>query len=234
MRHADRLAKIGQLTAGVAHELNEPLGNILGFSQLSLKTGSLPEQVYKDLENIVKATLHAREIIKKLMLFSRQTPPQETQVDLNRLVEDVSYLFESRCAKNGITMLKSLGRNLPTIKADPSQLQQVLTNLIVNAFQALPDGGELRLETLADTDYVYLLVQDSGIGMTPETLKQIFLPFFTTKDVKQGTGLGLSVVHGIVKAHGGSIDVESRIGRGSCFRIKFPLNRVLSEEKHGS
>jgi len=230
LRHSDRLAKIGQLTAGVAHELNEPLGNILGFAQLSEKTHDLSAQVHSDLNNIIKSALHAREIIKKLMFFSRQTRPRETLVDLNRLIEDGIYLFESRCAKHGIEVAKSLCPDLPTLKADLSQLQQVFTNLIINSIHAMPEEGKLSIETLFDKDFVYLIVRDSGVGMTKETLKQIFLPFFTTKDVKQGTGLGLSVVHGIVKAHGGSIDVKSRVGQGAKFTIQFPLNRVLPEE----
>jgi len=234
LRHSDRLAKIGQLTAGVAHELNEPLGNILGFAQLLSKATDLPEQANRDLDNIIKAALHAREVIKKLMFFSRQTPPRETLVNLNRLIEDGIYLFESRCAKNGIKVTKKLYQDLPPIKADMSQLQQVFTNLVVNALQAMPEEGQLTIETSCDENHVYLRVQDTGIGMTPETLKQIFLPFFTTKDIKQGTGLGLSVVHGIVKSHGGSIDVESLIGQGACFRIKFPLRRLSTEEKNES
>ena len=225
LRHSDRLAKIGQLTAGVAHELNEPLGNILGFAQLSTKTDDLSDQVHKDLDNIIKAALHAREIIKKLMFFSRQTPPREMQVNLNRLIEDGMYLFGARCAKNGIMVSQNLCDNLPAIKADISQLQQVFANLIINAIHAMPDEGELTIETLFDQQAVYLTVADSGVGMGEETLKQIFLPFFTTKDVKQGTGLGLSVAHGIVQAHGGNIEVESRIGHGTKFRICFPLDR---------
>ncbi|MBW2369592.1 MAG: PAS domain S-box protein [Deltaproteobacteria bacterium] len=231
LRHSDRLAKIGQLTAGVAHELNEPLIHILGFAKLSAKASDLPEQVYSDLDNITTAALHAREVIKKLMFFSRQTPPRETLVNLNLLIEDTIYLFESRCAKNGIAVKKTLYQDLPAIKADISQLQQVFTNLIVNAIQAMPEEGKLSVETSCDEDHVYLLVQDTGIGMTPATLKQIFLPFFTTKDINEGTGLGLSVVHGIVKSHRGSIDVESRIGNGTRFQIKFPLKRLPPEEK---
>lgn len=223
LRHSDRLAKIGQLTAGVAHELNEPLGNILGFAQLSAKTDDLSEQVHSDLDNIIKAALHAREIIKKLMYFSRQTPPRETQVNLNRLIEDGMYLFEARCTKNGITVTKSLCNNLPSINADLSQLQQVFTNLIINAIHAMPDEGELHIETIFDAQAVYLIISDSGVGMAEETLKQIFLPFFTTKDVKQGTGLGLSVVHGIVRAHRGDIQAESQLGKGTKFKIRFPL-----------
>lgn len=228
--HSDRLAKIGQLTAGVAHELNEPLGNILGFAQLSVKTDNLSEQVHSDLDNIIKAALHAREIIKKLMYFSRQTPPRETQVNLNRLIEDGMYLFDARCAKNGISVTKSLCNNLPSINADLSQLQQVFTNLIINAIQAMPAEGSLNIETIFDAQAVYLIVSDTGMGMSAETLKQIFLPFFTTKDVKQGTGLGLSVVHGIVQAHGGDIEAQSRLGKGTKFKIRFPL--AEKELKH--
>lgn len=233
LRHSDRLAKIGQLTAGVAHELNEPLGNILGFAQLSAKTDNLSNQVHSDLDNIIKAALHAREIIKKLMFFSRQTPPREMQVNLNRLIEDGMYLFGARCAKNGITVNKSLCNNLPAIKADISQLQQVFTNLVVNAIHAMPNEGELNIETIFDRQAVYLIVTDSGVGMAEETLKQIFLPFFTTKDVKQGTGLGLSVAHGIVRAHGGDIEVESRIGHGTKFKICFPLKRHTLKDEEG-
>lgn len=225
LRHSDRLAKIGQLTAGVAHELNEPLGNILGFAQLSAKTDNLSGQVYSDLDNIIKAALHAREIIKKMMYFSRQTPPRETQVNLNRLIEDGMYLFEARCAKNGTSVTKSLCKNLPSIDADLSQLQQVFTNLIINAIHAMPEEGELNIETVFEDQAVYLIVADTGVGMTEETVKQIFLPFFTTKDVKQGTGLGLSVVHGIVQAHGGDIDVKSSPGKGTRFKIRFPMAR---------
>ena len=129
-------------------------------------------------------------------------------------------------------MPKTFARDLPAIKADLSQLQQVFTNLIINAIHAMPEEGKLSIETTFDKDFVYLIVQDSGIGMTPETLKQIFLPFFTTKDVKQGTGLGLSVVHGIIKAHGGDIDVKSRVGQGAEFKIRFPLKRVSSREEN--
>jgi len=233
LRHSDRLAKIGQLTAGVAHELNEPLGNILGFAQLSVKTDNLSNQVHSDLDNIIKAALHAREIIKKLMFFSRQTPPKEMHVNLNRLIEDGMYLFGARCAKNGISVNKRLCHDLPAIKADISQLQQVFTNLIVNAIHAMPDEGELNIETIFDQQAVYLIVTDSGVGMAAETLKQIFLPFFTTKDVNQGTGLGLSVAHGIVQAHGGAIEVESRIGIGTKFKICFPLKREAPTREEG-
>jgi len=223
LRHADRLAKIGQLTAGVAHELNEPIGNILGFAQLASKNPDLPEQVCRDLEHIVRSSLHAREIIKKLMLFSRQMPHQKIRLNLNNLVKEGLSFIEPRFTKNDVEFIQDLTPNLPEITADPSQLRQVLVNLVVNAYQAMPNGGILTIKTLSEIDNVILVVLDTGVGMDQETLGQIFLPFFTTKDVDQGTGLGLSVAHGIITAHGGKIDVQSQKGKGSRFEIRFPF-----------
>lgn len=223
LRHADRLATIGQLAAGVAHELNEPLGNILGFAQLAQKYPGLPKQAEKDIEQIVAASLHAREVIKKLLLTARQMPPRKTQVNLNQVVEEGLYLFEARCAKEGIEVVRSLSPDLPEITADPGQLNQVLVNLVVNSVQAMPEGGRLMVQTLARKDHVSLVVEDTGVGMSEEVMKQIFIPFFTTKDVDQGTGLGLAVVDGIVTSHGGSIKVESEVDHGTRFDVQFPL-----------
>jgi signal transduction histidine kinase len=223
LRHADRLATIGHMAAGVAHELNEPLASILGFAQLAQKKPDLASQTREDIDKIVGASLHAREIVKKLLIFARQTPPVTSRVNLNTVVEEALFLLEPRCSKNGITVVRELERDLPDLTADPSQLSQVMVNLIVNAAQAMPRGGKLLIRTALEGDQVLLVVQDAGVGMTPEVLKKIFLPFFTTKDVGQGTGLGLPVVHGIVTGHGGTIRVESRTGEGSRFEIRLPL-----------
>jgi len=223
LRHADRLATIGQLAAGVAHELNEPLGNILGFAQLAKKCQGLPQPAKGDIQKIETASLHAREVIRKLMLFARQMPPQKTKVNLNNVVKEGLYFLESRCAKDGIELVRVLSPSLPEITADPAQLNQVLVNLVVNAAQAMPTGGRLTVRTSGSGDHVSLVVEDTGIGMSKETIEQIFIPFFTTKDVGQGTGLGLPVVHGIVTSHGGSIQVESEVGRGSRFEVRLPL-----------
>ena len=223
LMHADRLATIGQLAAGVAHELNEPLGSILGFAQLAKKSPELPDQAAEDIDKIESASLHAREVIKKLMLFARQMPPQKTQVDLNQLVEEGLYFLESRCAKEGIELVRSLSPDLPEITADRGQLTQVLVNLIVNAVQAMPEGGKLSVRTLPGKRHISFIVEDTGMGMSQEVVKKIFLPFFTTKEVDQGTGLGLAVVHGIVTSHGGSILVDSKPGLGTRFEIKLPL-----------
>jgi two-component system NtrC family sensor kinase len=222
LRHADRLATIGQLAAGIAHELNEPLGTILGFSQLIQKQPGLPEAVDPDLEKIVITCLHAREIIRKLMLFARQMPPQKARVDLNAVIEEALYLLESRCSGGGITLVRRLSARLPEITADRSQLHQVLVNLAVNAIQAMPGGGLLTVGTRVSGRRVVLSVEDNGIGMGEETLRRIFIPFYTTKDVNEGTGLGLPVVHGIVTSHGGTIDVTSEPGVGTRFEIRLP------------
>jgi two-component system, NtrC family, sensor kinase len=230
LRHADRLATIGKLAAGVAHELNEPLGSILGFAQLAKKSPGLPSQAVQDLDRIVSASLHAREVIRKLMLFARQMPPRRSRLDLNRVVKEGLYLFEARCARQKIELALSLGTGLPEVYADPTQLTQVLTNLVVNAVQAMPGGGKLSVETRADAEAVILRIEDTGEGMSPEVKKQVFLPFFTTKEADRGTGLGLAVVHGIVTAHQGTIRVDSQVGRGTRFEIRLPL-AALSEEK---
>ena len=223
LRHADRLVTIGQLAAGVAHELNEPLGSILGFAQLAKKCPGIPLQAEQDVEKILNASLYAREVVKKLLIFARQMPPKKIWVNLNQVAEEGLYFFESRCAKEGIELVRSFAPNLPDIYADPSQLNQVLVNLVVNALQAMTDGGKLFIKTSSNGDCVSLVVEDTGVGMSEEILKKIFTPFFTTKDVGQGTGLGLPVVHGIISSHGGSIRVESKVGQGTQFEIQLPV-----------
>jgi two-component system NtrC family sensor kinase len=233
LRHADRLATIGQLSAGIAHELNEPIGSILGFAQLVKKYPGLSEQAIQDIEKITKASLHAREVVKKLMLFARQMPPKKIRVNLNQVIEEGLYYLESRCAKEGIKVARSLSPNLPEIIADSAQMTQVLVNIVVNAIQAMPDGGKLTIRTNSSERFISLTVEDTGIGMSEKVMSQIFLPFFTTKDVGQGTGLGLSVVHGIITSHGGSIHVDSKVGQGTKFEIQLPIAEPPCEKEKG-
>jgi two-component system, NtrC family, sensor kinase len=228
MRHADRLATIGMLAAGVAHELNEPLGGVLGFAQLAMKTPNLPEATRQDLKKIESAALQTREVIKKLLVFARQAPPRKERIDFGELIEDSLSFFIGRCARSGIKVEVTLGANLPAVIADPTQMRQVLTNLFVNAIQAMPEGGLLRIGAATWKTGIAIHVEDTGIGMRKNVLEKIFLPFFTTKDVGQGTGLGLPVVHGIITAHGGSIAVSTRPGHGTRFEIR--LHRGLPEE----
>lgn len=222
--HADRLVTVGQLTAGVAHELNEPLGGILGFAQLIKKYGDINESVEKDIDKIINASLHAREIIRKLMLFSRQSPPEKKLFSINERINDGLYLLESRLKKSNIRLIKEFSDELPMIRIDPSQFNQVLVNIVVNAIQAMPDGGTLTIKTGKSINTIALTVKDTGTGMTPEQIDKIFIPFFTTKGINEGTGLGLPVALGIVQSHGGSITVQSEPGKGSLFTVKFPID----------
>jgi signal transduction histidine kinase/uncharacterized protein YdcH (DUF465 family) len=223
IRHADRLATIGQLAAGVAHELNEPLGNILGFAQLTKKHPELPPRTVNDIDKIIKASLQGREIIKKLMLFSRQMPPKSGKVNINELVKEGLYFFDARCAKAGIKLIRNLEPQIPEIEGDSGQLNQVLVNLVVNSIQAMPQGGDLFINTTYDKNFVYLVIKDTGLGISKELKSKIFIPFFTTKDINEGTGLGLAVVHGIVLSHKGIIEFESEPKKGTRFEIKFPV-----------
>jgi len=240
LRHADRLATIGTLSAGVAHELNEPLANILGFAQLNQKylmkllseTQENDEirialsdlnQFNDDTGRIIKSSLYARDIVKKLLIFSHQMPTKKKMVNPNVAIEDALFFLESRCAKQNIRIKKKFAYNLPEIYVDPSQINQVIINLVVNSIHAMPDGGEVIISTYVDKNKVTIEVKDNGTGMTEEIKKQIFLPFFTTKDIGEGTGLGLAVVHGIVKAHNAEIKVKSEPEKGTVFYVKFPF-----------
>ena len=233
LRHADRLATIGQLGAGLAHELNEPLANILGFAQLLEKDESLSKQAVQDIDKIVSASLHAREVISKLLVFAREKTPARKPMYINTVVEEGLYFFKSRCDKAGIEVSCELHPDLPEIIADRSQLLQVLTNLVINSVQAMPQGGNLTITTGQDGDQIIMSVEDTGTGMSEDILKRIFDPFFTTKDVDEGTGLGLSVVHGIVASHGGIIEVESEIGQGARFIVQLPCEMV-AESRNSS
>jgi signal transduction histidine kinase len=230
LMHADRLATIGQLAAGVAHELNEPLSSILGFAQLAQRNPRLPEETMHDIQRIVTASLHAREIIKKLLLFARQTPTFKGHTNLNNIVSEALGLFEHRFENEGIELGCTFCPRMPEITADAGQLIQVLVNLIVNAVQAMPEGGKLNVLTDVQDQYVVCIVEDTGVGMTEEVLDQLFVPFFTTKEVNQGTGLGLPVVHGIVTSHGGTIEVKSKPGKGTKFTIRLPIEPCINQE----
>ena len=229
--HADRLVTIGKLASGIAHELNEPLSSILGYAQLAKKELANPQQLADDLDKIVHVSLHAREVVRKLLIFARQMPARKATVYVNQVVTEAMTLIETRCAVEGIHIALKLADNLPEIEADASQLSQVLVNLMVNAMQAMPQGGTLTVETAREPNCLLLAVEDTGVGMSAETKRQIFHPFFTTKDAQQGTGLGLSVVHGIVTSHGGTIQVRTNPGTGARFEVRLPMIAASGTEK---
>ncbi len=223
LRHADRLATIGKLAAGVAHELNEPLTGILGFSELLKEIPGMPAQAESDLARIESAALHAREVVRQLLLFARQISPKQGKVGVNRLVREVVGFFQARLRQQGIRVRTALAETLPDILADESQIRQIIMNLTINAIHAMEKGGLLTIATQGRGEEVALSIHDTGPGIPDEIKDKIFLPFFTTKDVDMGTGLGLAVVHGIVKSHGGRINVRSEAGKGTEFRVSLPL-----------
>lgn len=223
MRHSNRLAMIGQLAAAVAHEINEPLTSILGFAQLAAKDPLLPSQAALDLNKIVATSLHVREIVRKLLMHGRKMPQRECPVEVNKAVREGISLFEHRLAREGIALELAFGHDVGEIHADPIQLRQVVANLFLNAMQALADGGTIAVRTARSKDGISLTIKDTGCGMTPEVRDKIFIPFFTTKEPSQGTGLGLSVVLDIVKSLGGTILVESSPGDGTCLEVRLPV-----------
>ena len=225
LRHADRLATIGQMAASVAHELNEPLGHILGFAELVQKCPDLPVQAIADIKKIFSTSLHAREIVKQLLIFSRHASSQKTKANLNNLIRQGLIFLESRCVSEGIKIKCNLYPHMTEIDANPAQISQVFVGLMVKAIQAMPQGGTISIRTRGEQDKVSLIIEDTGVGMTKEVLQKIFTPFFTTKAVGIGTGLGLPVVHGIITAHGGSIKIDSQVGIGTQCRIKLPAGR---------
>lgn len=222
LRHADRLATIGTLSAGVAHELNEPLGAVLGFAQLASGHPDLPEAVAGDLKKIEDATLHAREIVRQLMLFARRDHPLTQPTEWEAVVTAALALMTVRCRDAGVVIVEERRCDGVFVDADPARLQQVVVNLIVNAVQAMPDGGTLNIRTRAEDHSAVLEVEDTGVGMDERVRERVFVPFFTTKEVNEGTGLGLAVVHGIVTAHEGAIRVDSTPGKGSRFEVRLP------------
>ncbi|MDD4871140.1 MAG: ATP-binding protein [Kiritimatiellae bacterium] len=231
LRRADRLATMGLLAAGIAHEMNEPLEGILGFAQLIRKNPQLPDSAARDLDKIITASLNAREIVRKMRMLSRQTPLQKSLTNLNRLIDEGLDFLENRCKRLGVKIVRNLARNLPDIIADSTQMNQVLVNLIVNAEQAMPHGGKITITTIRSRNTVSLIVKDTGTGIESQNLKHIFDPFFTLKNPEEGTGLGLAIVNRIVSAHSGKIKVDSKLGIGTRFEVVFPLVVKNKSEK---
>jgi signal transduction histidine kinase len=223
LRHADRLATVGKLSAGIAHELNHPLTNILGFSQLLEKYEGMPEECKADLEKITSSCLLARDTIRKLMLFARQLPLKSQEISLNHIIEDVISLLFKRFQSKNIRIFFKNENKLPSIQGDPIQLHQVVVNLLLNAKQSMPQGGSITISTSHDQTHVRCEIADTGHGIQEEHQALIFQPFFTTKEIQEGTGLGLSVVKGIVEEHQGKVYVKQSSEDGTCFAVQLPI-----------
>jgi two-component system NtrC family sensor kinase len=223
---SERLAHIGQLAAGVAHEINNPLQGIVTYSHLLLERGSTENGTRQSLEKIVKQADRCRDIIRGLLDFSRQRKPEKRLSNVNRVLEECVSLLDNQVLFHNIRMVQHLSPDLPQVFMDPSQIQQVFMNMILNAAEAMKGGGQLTLTTrhMPVEQAVEVEFTDTGHGIKEEDLDRIFSPFFTTKEVGHGTGLGLAISYGIVKEHKGTITVESEEGQGATFTIRLPVS----------
>lgn len=218
---SEKFAALGRLAAGVAHEINNPLGNISLSAELLLKKESDPYKTRK-LENILESVDVASRIVKNLLAYSRRSELSLEPADVNRLVEKALELSENTLKVSGVNLITRLSSELPAIKVDSKKLQQVLLNIITNAVQAMPDGGELYVSTYAEAGFVILELDDTGPGIPMEIRDKIFDPFFTTKDLSTSAGLGLSVSQGILEEHDGSIEIRDSTIKGTRVLIKLP------------
>ncbi|MBU2019657.1 MAG: HAMP domain-containing histidine kinase [Bacteroidetes bacterium] len=220
----DRLSILGEMTAGIAHELNTPLGNILGFSEFIIK-GSDTTANLEDAKKIYQSALHARTIVKKLMFFSCEIPQNITSVCINDLIKEALELLNPTITKSRVTVQFHADNDNCKAYLDKTQFIQVVFNLVNNAIHASNRDETVTLRLTIENGYLHFLVQDTGKGIKEDEQDKIFEPFYTTKSKKNGTGLGLSVVHGIVKSHKGRIQLSSELNKGTTFVISIPLKQ---------
>jgi two-component system, NtrC family, sensor kinase len=243
LNHAQKMETVGRLTAGIAHEINTPLGIILGYSQLLLEDVEGDSQIHVDLQTIVKQTEVCRKIVSDLLGFSRHTESTISEVDLNRSIAEVVEVLQHTFNLDNVTITSDLDPELPMIQGDQDKLKQVLANLLGNAHDAIGTDGTIHIQSRLDVDRneVVFGVVDTGTGIEPRNLEQVFDPFYTTKPVDEGTGLGLSVTFGIVREHGGTITVESPpvsmqvpnapADRGALFVVHLPVKGLRDTEE---
>ncbi len=228
----EKLASLGKLAAGIAHEINNPLGGILLYSHLILEDMKKEDPLYDNLWKIVKETTRCKDIVKGLLQFARPKEPEAIQIDINATLDDALSLLESQAVFQNLTIKKQLSGDLPHVVADRSQLQQVFINIIMNAADAMSKKGTLFLKTFMgdDKQFIKISITDTGHGIKKEDKSRLFEPFFTTKEVGAGTGLGLAICYSIIQKHGGTIEVESEVGKGSTFTVNLPVRKDIENE----
>jgi two-component system NtrC family sensor kinase len=229
---SDRLASLGKLAAGVAHEINNPLGGIMSLTALTLEDLEQEDPNRENLDEVIKQTRRCRDIVMGLLEFSRESELRSEAVDLKQILQNTLGIVEKQAMFFNIEVVKVWDVDLPPVLADGSQLQQVFMNIIINAVQAMEERGTLTIETHYDkaSGVSEVLITDTGAGIPPDKIDRIFDPFFTTKTSGHGTGLGLSIAYGIVVKHGGTISVESEPGRGSTFKVRLRSVRDVLKE----
>jgi len=229
---SEKMASVGKLAAGVAHEINNPLGGILIYASLMLEDMPEDDPRRPDIQRIVQETTRCKEIVKSLLEFGHQSGPKFEPVDVNRAIMDGLFFLENQAIFHNIEIVKDLDPFLPRAMGNASQLKQVFMNMVVNAADAMAGNGKLTIRTRLSEDESFLNIEfsDTGVGIPEDNLSKIFDPFFTTKEVGKGTGLGLAVCYGIIEKHGGRIEVESQVGEGTTFRIILPVKGEMKGE----
>lgn len=242
LRVAERLAGLGRLAAGLAHEVGTPLNVIIGRAESLQKSCSPDDPAHRHLRTIVAQGERIVRIVRDMLDFARMKPPRHVPTDPRATIRGVLDLMDRQCEAQGVVIEANLAEDLPPITADPDQLQQVFLNLVVNALDAMPEGGRLRVTARVESATnpqgggaaqacLALTFEDTGRGIAREDLSRVFDPFFTTKEAGKGTGLGLSVSYGIIEEHGGWFDVQSEVGSGTRFTIWLPLGRTAEDPK---
>lgn len=222
LRKTERIAELGTVASGMAHEIGTPMNVILGRAEY-LMDRVTDEPIKKGLQTIITQVERITRVMNQLLSFARRKIPERCALDLRQVVEDSLEMFHERLARSRIQLEMPLADPCPMVLADADQMSQVMINLVMNAVHAMPDGGTLRVGLASEPQMVRLTVADTGHGIPREMIKKIFDPFFTTKEFGKGTGLGLTVVKGIIEEHQGSIAVDSREGMGTTFTILLPM-----------
>ena len=224
LHHSQVLASLGEMTAGIAHEVGNPLASIVLYSEMSMKTGGISRQMKKDLKVIHTEAIRAGRLMKDLLAYSRKLTPRMQRFDINEVIAKVIELREYQEKVHNIKMIEDLSSEPLFVKGDRSQLIQVFMNLLLNAEEAVYQlgGGSIKVSSRIDKNWVKIAVSDDGPGILKEHIHQIFLPFFTTKKVGEGTGLGLSLCYGIVTAHNGFIKARNNSSHGATFSVELP------------
>jgi signal transduction histidine kinase len=220
---AEKLALVGKLAAGIAHEINNPLTSVLTFSNLMLEQCPPGDPRHDKLKLMARETNRARTIVRQLLNFGRETVIKPEKININQPVEEIADSLVAQTAFKGIVLDMKLGDNLPDVNADPAQIGQVVMNLLLNAIHSITPPGRIEVVTRRIENSIEIVFKDTGEGIPEENIHKIFDPFFTTKDASKGTGLGLAVSYGIIKKHGGEIEITSTVGKGSIFIVRLPI-----------